>query len=218
MIRLVLAARPGETRAAYEYVEGIYFPIAIGVFAAVLSITVLLLVLGWRRKQAGIRSEANLLEGGYAIGLACVVAFLVWVTFTTMDTEDSRVANPGVRIRVIASRWAWRFVYPNGAMVIANSTWNPPAAPVPTETEVEFAGTSLDVIHGFWIPGERFMRQVLPGYTTRFDIVFQHAGRLLGECSVYCGEQHERMHFAIDALSPNAFRQWLAANRNKVIA
>lgn len=215
--RLLLAARPGETRKAYEYVESIYFPIAIGVFAAIVSITALFLVLGWRRKQAGERHEANLLEGTYAICLACVVAFLVYVTFSTESPEDQRVANPGVRIRVIAARWTWRFVYPNGATIVANSTWQPPLAPVPTGTEVEFAGTSQDVIHGFWVPEQRYMRQVIPGYVTRFDLVFHHAGVMMGVCSVYCGDQHERMHFALRAISPAAFREWLTANARKVI-
>lgn len=208
----------GRTRAAFEHVESIYFPIAIGVFALICAILALFLVMGWRRKQAGGKHEANLLEGSYALLLACFVAGLTYVTFTTLDPEDERVAHPGTIIKVVAARWTWRFEYPGGATVVAAATWNPPAAPVPVNTEVEFEGTSQDVIHGFWVPEERFMRQLLPGYTTRFDLVFEHPGSYMGECSVFCGDEHEFMHFLLKAVSPAQYKAWLSENAGKVIS
>jgi cytochrome c oxidase subunit 2 len=208
----------GNTRHDYEYVEGIYFPIAIAVFGVICATLIALLLAGRRRSHAGKRHEANRLEAAYALGLAFIVVFLVYTTFTTLNPEDERVSHPTARIRVVAARWSWRFEYPGGATVIANATWSPPVAPVPVGTEVEFQAISQDVIHGFWVPEERFMRQVFPGYLTRFDLVFSRSGRYLGECSVYCGDQHEMMHFVLQAMPLPAFRAWLSANAGKVIA
>jgi cytochrome c oxidase subunit 2 len=199
-----------DTRHAYEHVRGIYFPIAIGVFALVVGTLLALLVLGARRRRADSgHSEAPRVEIAYALLLAAVVAFLLVVTFRAEAPIDRAVADPRLRIGVTAAQWSWRFSYPNGATVTAVSTWRPPVAYVPTGVEVEFAGSSRDVIHGFWVPQLHFQRQFLPGYTTRFDLRFDEPGRYGGECSVFCGDQHSEMHFAIEAVSPERFQRWL---------
>ena len=207
-----------NTKHAYEHVWGIYLPIAIGVFAIVVGTLLVLLVRGARRSEAGPRSEALPLEIAYACALACVAAFLVWVTFRAETPIDHLVARPGLRIRVIAAQWSWRFIYANGAMVTAISTWHPPVAYVPTGTEVEFNGTSEDVIHGFWVPRLHFQRQILPGYVTHFDMLFEAPGYYGGECSVFCGEHHSEMHFALEAVSPSRFREWLTREGKRASA
>jgi cytochrome c oxidase subunit 2 len=146
----------------------------------------------------------------YACVLAGVVAFLLWVTFTSETPIDRTAAHPGVRIKVIAAQWSWRFIYPGGVTVADVDTWHPASAYLPTGTELEFVGSSEDVIHGFWVPGLHYQRQFVPGYTTRFDLLFSNPGYYGGECSVLCGEDHSEMHFALQAVSPQSFRAWLA--------
>ncbi len=199
-----------NTAHAYEHVEGIYLPIAVGVFVLVLGTLLALLILGARRKTPGRRSQALVLETAYACVLAAMVAFLLWVTFTAETPIDRTAAHPGVRIKVIAAQWSWRFIYPDGVSIADVDTWHPAPAYVPTGSEVEFVGSSEDVIHGFWVPRLHYQRQFVPGYTTRFDLLFQTSGYYGGECSVLCGEDHSEMHFAIRAVSPRRFGAWLA--------
>lgn len=199
-----------STRRASDHVWGIYLPIAIGVFALVLGILLALLAVGSRRSRPGSRSQAPTLEIAYAAGLACVAAFLVWVTFRAETPIDRLVAHPTLRIRLVAAQWSWRFIYPNGVQVADINTWHPAPAYVPTGTEVEFIGTSEDVIHGFFVPRLHYQRQVLPGYSTHFDLTFENAGMYPGQCSVLCGENHTQMHFAVRAVSPARFQEWLA--------
>jgi cytochrome c oxidase subunit II len=199
-----------DTLHAYQHVKDIYFPIAIAVFVLLLVTLVILLVRGARRRGApGRKSDVLGFEIVYATLLACVAAFLVVVTFRAETPIDRTVAHPALRVRVTAAQWSWRFEYPNGAVVVAVSTWRPPVALVPTGVEVEFSGSSRDVIHGFWVPQLHFQRQFLPGYVTRFDLRFDKAGRYGGTCSVFCGDQHSQMHFAIEAVSPERFQRWL---------
>ena len=199
-----------DTLHAYDHVRGIYFPIAIGVFAFVVLALAILLIGGARRSAPGRRSQAPKFELAYALLLGCVAAFLVWVTFTAETPIDRTAAHPALRVKVTAAQWSWRFEYPGGATVTAISTWNPPVAFVPTGEEVEFAGSSRDVIHGFWVPQLHFQRQLLPSYTTRFDLRFDTAGLYGGECSVFCGEDHSEMHFELRAVSPAQFQGWLS--------
>lgn len=202
-----------ETRHAYEHVSGIYFPIAIGVFALVVGVLlVLLLHAVLRKRPPGRRHEANVAEGTYALVLVGVVVFLLWWTFHTENSEDRVIAHPGLRIVVTAAQWSWHFTYPNGKTVTAVDTWNPPAAEVPLNTEIEIVGRSRDVIHGFWVPRLRFQRQLIPGQQTRFDLIFDQAGRYLGECSVYCGLRHSQMHFVLQAVPRSAYNRWVAGS------
>jgi len=205
-----------NTKHAYEHVWGIYLPIAIVVFAIVIGTLLVLLIRGARNKEAGQRSEALPVEVAYAFALACVAAFLVWVTFRAETPIDRLVAHPGLRIKVIAAQWSWRFIYSNGVQVADVDTWHPTPAYVPAGTEVEFSGTSEDVIHGFWVPELHYQRQVLPGYTTHFDLIFEKLGLYKGECSVLCGEDHSEMHFALEAVSPARFQEWLAREGRRV--
>jgi cytochrome c oxidase subunit II len=203
-----------DTLRAYRHVYGIYVPIAIGVFALVVGALLLLLVRGARRRRAPDgRSDALGFELAYAVLLAGVVAVLVTITFRTETPLDQLAASPALRIRVSAGQWSWRFEYPGGATVEAVSTWHPAAAPVPVGREVEFVGSSRDVIHGMWVAQLHFQRQLLPGYQTRFDLRFERPGRYGGACSVFCGDQHSQMHFAIEALAPERFERWLRAHR-----
>jgi cytochrome c oxidase subunit II len=167
-------------------------------------------VRGAHRKAPGGRSRAPVVEVVYAGALALVSAFLLWVTFTAETPIDRTAAHPGFQIRVIAAQWSWRFIYPGGVSVADVDTWHPTRAYVPTGTLVEFVGSSEDVIHGFWVPELHYQRQLVPGYATRFDLVFQKPGYYGGECSVLCGEDHGEMHFALEAVSPQSFRGWLA--------
>jgi cytochrome c oxidase subunit II len=200
-----------DTHHAYDHVAGVYFPIAIAVLAIVLLTLAFLLVRGRLRRRPGARSEATVVESAYALLLAGVVAFLLYTTFTAETPIDRALASPGLRVRVLAAQWSWRFEYPGGLTVTAVSSWAPPVALVPTGTEVEFDGVSQDVIHGFWVPQLRYMRQLFPGHSSRFDLIFHEAGLYGGVCSVFCGQQHTRMHFELEAVPPAEFRRWLSS-------
>jgi cytochrome c oxidase subunit II len=200
-----------STLHAYDHVAGIFFPIAIAVFACVVIILGVLLALGARRRAPSRRSEANRLETVYAIVLGATVGVLVWITFTAETPIDRLVTRPGLAVKVVAAQWSWTFRYANGTTVSAVASWSPAVALVPSGVEVQFDATSRDVIHGFWIPGLHYLRQVIPGYTTRFDLLFAKPGRYQGECAVFCGLLHPQMHFEIQAVSPARFRSWLAS-------
>jgi cytochrome c oxidase subunit II len=200
-----------DTHHAFEHVKAVYLPIAIVVFTLVVGAVLILLVRGAGRDRPGRRSNALRLELANAAVLACMAAFLVVITFRTETPLDHTVAHPALRVRVIAAQWSWRFEYPGGVAVAAVSTWHPRPALVPTGVEIEFAGISRDVIHGFWVPQLSFMRQLLPGHVSRFDLIFHAPGTYMGTCSVFCGEQHTEMHFALQAVPAVQFERWLAS-------
>ncbi|MBC7460395.1 MAG: hypothetical protein H7287_03435 [Thermoleophilia bacterium] len=65
---------------------------------------------------------------------------------------------------------------------------------VPIDTKVHFQVASLDVVHGFTIPGRTNVNlEVLPGHVSEVTQTFHKAGRFLILCNEYCGSGHHFM-------------------------
>src|SRR3954453_13998957 len=144
--------KPLDTRNQFFDAWNVYWPIALAVFLVILG-TVLFLALRYRSNigegPTG-KDERTPREVGYAIGLACIAAFLVFLTFSRMPgSEDANATGKPVDVRVTAARWNWRFEYPKSGYVEQGTKQHIPVLRVPVNTKIEFTGTSLDVIHSF---------------------------------------------------------------------
>ena len=198
-----------DTLQQYQRVEDVFLPVAVGVGVAFSSAIVLAVWRGRRRSRAGGRTENNLLEGLYVALLAVAAGLLVAVTFGAEDDVRAADAAPGLRVRVVAAKWRWRFEYPAQRITIQGTETRVPTLVVPADTEIEFEGESLDVVHGFWIPAVRFQRELFAGRPTRFRLRFEHPGFLSSSrCSFFCGLHHQDMRFGVEVLSPADFRTW----------
>jgi cytochrome c oxidase subunit 2 len=98
--------------------------------------------------------------------------------------------SPGVRqtgpnqneVDVIAQAW---FFYPN-------------VIKLPAGAEVTFKVTSVDVIHGFYIPGTTVNMMVIPGHISVTHYRFEQHGDYLLLCNEYCGKEHHTMHAKVE--------------------
>lgn len=179
-----------DTRDVYDGLAGLYLPVAIVVFVAIV------LALAWAVRSDGpARDENRALELVYAGALTIVAAVLIAFTFRATDRENARAATPVEVVRVVAGKWDWRFEHASGRVEHDVLT-------VPAGQEIEFRATSVDVIHGFWIPALKFQRQVIPGRTTTFRLTFPRAGWVTsGACSFFCGLEHARMRFSVNVVA-----------------
>jgi len=209
-----------DTRHNFFDVWNVYWPIALAVLVIVAGLALLFLFRNRARdgddERPGGRDEHTPLEVGYAVGLACVAAFLVALTFSRMPGDaDSAASEPPVAIEVTASRWNWRFEYPGGA--VEQGTKNHvPVLRVPVGRPIAFRGTSLDVIHSFWVPEARFKRDLFPGMRTRWEMVFDRVANWPGggECAEFCGLEHARMVFDVLVMPRGEFEAWLGTVRS----
>lgn len=65
---------------------------------------------------------------------------------------------------------------------------------VPEDTKVHFKVASLDVVHGYQIPGVSNVNlEVLPGHVSEVTQEFSAPGRYLILCHEYCGSGHHFM-------------------------
>ncbi|MGZ4326896.1 MAG: cytochrome c oxidase subunit II [Solirubrobacteraceae bacterium] len=201
-----------DTRHDYEHLSSIYIPIAIGVFAVVV-LAILFCVLRYRRRppeRAARWHENNRLEGGYALVLAGVVAFLLYLTFTAehrVDTVSAR-ERPSVIVDVTGSKWEWTFRYRDYGITQRTGTVGRQPLVVPTGQAVHFNLSTTDVIHAFWVPEVRFKRDLIPGATQSVTLVFPDAGTFQGQCAEFCGLRHADMVFIVRAVAPATFAAW----------
>lgn len=218
-----------DTRKQYEDLAAVYWPIGVGVFAVVI---VLIVVFAVRYRSDDDRpveepSRAKVVEPVYAFGLACVAAGLAYLTFSTMAEleagvpggrsaagEVAAVGPPALEVTVTAARWNWRFDYPRYGITQVGSGTRLPTLVVPTGN-VRFAVTSVDVVHSFFIPDERYKRDAFPERFNDFTLGFEHPGfrRGGGKCAEYCGLRHSYMNFDVRVLDPASFERWAQAKR-----
>jgi cytochrome c oxidase subunit 2 len=212
------------TRDHYSHLFDIYWPIGVGV-GVVVWLATLLAVWRYRARRVGEdwptgKDENMPVEIGYALLLVCVVAMLLYFTYSTMSGYERTGARPvGETVQVTAAKWNWRFAYPKYGIVSEGYGAGRvlPTLTVPANTTIRFRATSDDVIHAFWIPYERFQVQIFPGremaWTMSFDTASIGRHRDWGECNQFCGTYHAYMHFNVDVLSPGDFRRWVQQHR-----
>jgi cytochrome c oxidase subunit 2 len=201
-----------DTRHEYERVFAIYVPIAVGVFV-VIVLAIAITVVRYRGRDPALAArwaENNRIEVAYALLLACVVAFLLYVSLSAEHQVDTVAARerPSVTIDVTGSKWEWLFRYPGYGIERASGTVGRQAVIVPAGRTVRFDLSSADVIHSFWIPELRFKRDLIPGTTERVTLVFDRLGVFGGQCAEFCGLRHADMVFTIRVVAPARFATW----------
>lgn len=110
-------------------------------------------------------------------------------------------------INVIAQKWNWEFIYPNG--------YSGDELHVPAGQPVKLVMSSKDVIHSLSIPAFRVKRDVVPG---RYAFIWFEALHTSNElvryplyCTEYCGTSHSDMRATV-VVHPTreSFDDWLA--------
>lgn len=202
----------GDTRQEFLSLFSVYEWLMVAVTAIVFS-SILYAIVRYRRRGDELpraRDKNVPAESLYAVLLTCIAAALVALTFRAEARIDPVASDPKVRIEITAFQWQWRFHYAGTERTIVGGPDFEPVLTVPAKETVEFSGRSSDVIHSFWVPDERFKRDLFPFRTTRFDLVFDRVGTHPGHCAEFCGLRHADMNFRVRVLSAPDFRTWLA--------
>lgn len=171
--------------------------------------------------------------------LAGFCGMYAWMALTAQILwAETRYAGPlptAMHIEVVGEQFQWYFRYPGQdekfgmtrpALVDA-AAGNPlgidPSDPngrddvvssvlvVPAGREVELRLRSLDVMHGFFIPGMRLKEDAIPGMTLHVHFTPEKSGTYPILCSQVCGMGHDRMQARLMVVSPADYAKWIAA-------
>ncbi len=114
-----------------------------------------------------------------------------------------RRTPPGaMTVKVTARQWSWLFTYENGR--------TSPDLVVPVDRDVRVLLSSVDVIHGFFVPALRIKQDAVPGMTTHLWFRATEPGTTDILCSQYCGERHSDMLATLAVVSADQFAAWYA--------
>jgi cytochrome c oxidase subunit 2 len=74
---------------------------------------------------------------------------------------------------------------------------------------VKFTLRSNDVIHSFWVPAFLFKMDVIPGQRNVFEVTPTKVGTYKGKCAELCGQDHARMLFNVEVVSPADYQSYV---------
>jgi cytochrome c oxidase subunit 2 len=219
---------PNADRIASLYT--VVLVLAALVFVGVTAATAYALV----RYRAARNPVAAQIRGHTRLEIAWTVAATLLIVFlavfslgklSAIENPDRAAASPvavaaagvgdrsedSLRIRVVGSRYAWRYEYPNGAYA-----YHAMVAPVGVTVELEVV--SVDVVHSWWIPklGGKF--DAVPGYVNRTWFRLLKAGVYRGQCAELCGRNHADMVAEVRGVAPVAYARWVADKKREVAA
>jgi cytochrome c oxidase subunit 2 len=83
---------------------------------------------------------------------------------------------------------------------------------LPAGHEVDLGIRSIDVIHGFFIPGMRLKQNAVPGMEMHVHFIPAIPGDYAILCSQVCGLGHARMQTRLKVVSAGEFDAWLASH------
>ncbi|HEU4565082.1 MAG TPA: cytochrome c oxidase subunit II [Gemmatimonadaceae bacterium] len=218
------AAQPGSTLSmrgatgASEARLGWYLVIVSLVVIVVMAALVLAAALRGRRRRPGdehaIAAEGSglswVMVGGVLVPAVILTATFLF-TVLTLDAVAAPPRAPAATVRVVGHRWWWEVHYPGRSPADEAVTANEIHIPVGEPVRVELA--SADLIHSFWVPQLGGKTDAIPGQTNVTWMEAREPGVYYGRCGEYCGSQHAHMQLRVVAESPQAFRAWVAAQR-----
>jgi cytochrome c oxidase subunit 2 len=214
------------------------FKLWAGMFIAGLVVAIFVWgLIGWavvfyRRRNEDIPRQFHHhipLEIIWTVTPLLMVLVIFYFTVITENEVDAVANRPNEVINVQAYRWGWRFTYENSAGkpqgVIIETSAEPkllaqpatskeyPQLVLPVNATIHINLSSLDVIHGFYVPAFNFSRYAQPGVTNEFDLTTTTTGIFPGQCTQYCGLYHAEMLFSVRVESQSSFDSWLSSEQ-----
>jgi cytochrome c oxidase subunit 2 len=183
--------------------------ILFGVGALVMA---LVLVVLWLAMYGSPRARARLAGGNAVVAGGIVLPALTLTGLLGYGVWAMRVDARGLereveRIAVVGEQWWWRLTYlgPDGRPFASANEIR-----IPVGRAVEFALTSTDVIHSFWVPSLGGKVDMIPGRATKLRLAAHRSGVFRGPCAEYCGGPHALMTANIVAMPADEFEAWRA--------
>ncbi|HTN62232.1 MAG TPA: cytochrome c oxidase subunit II [Devosia sp.] len=162
-------------------------------------------VVGARRPKSEHFADRFIIGGGVIFPIVVLALLLVFGLSLLPGWAEDDPAD--LRVHVSAEQYWWRVAYETqgGRIESANELH------LPVDATTEFALTSPDVIHSFWIPVLGGKMDAIPGRTNVLRLTPTKPGVYRGVCAEFCGASHALMAFDVVVHTKTDFAAWLAA-------
>jgi cytochrome c oxidase subunit 2 len=177
-------------------------------------------------------SHNTLLE---VVWTAVPIVILVIIAIPSMKLLffSAKAADYDMTLKVTGHQWYWSYSYPDQDEITFDSFPVPEDAltegqprllavdnPVvlPVDTTIQVLVASDDVIHNWAVPALGMKKDATPGRVNETWVRIQEEGTYYGMCSELCGVNHYFMPIQVEAVSKEAFAQWVEEAKEKFAA
>ncbi len=214
------AAAPGAGEAQLGW-----FLIAVSCLVVLVVLVLLPIAALWRRRErtqgapgtiidSAVPSDAReqrwLVLWALLVPTGILTAAFVF-TVVTINAAAVPPSHPSAgRATVTGHQWWWEIAYDDSSgqgFTTANEMHLPVGQPIRITLQ------TADVIHSFWVPQLAGKTDIIPGQDNTMWIEARQPGVFSGPCGEYCGAQHAQMRLTVVAESPDAYRAWVATQR-----
>jgi cytochrome c oxidase subunit II len=185
-------------------------------FGGLALITGLLVFAWFRRGRRGFGSDPDDPHPGekpswfIVVGMGVVFPLMVVVALFIVGngviirvTQAPAASSTAMTVDAIGHQWYWEFRYPGTRAVTADELH------IPVRTRINLVGTTVDVIHSFWVPELNRKIDTIPGRRNRILLYANRVGVYRGDCAEFCGLQHAHMGMLVFVQPKAQFRTWL---------
>jgi cytochrome c oxidase subunit II len=179
------------------------------VSAVVYVLVMLFLLVALRRRsqnEQGVRTGVAV-----AIGLTVVTLFGLLVSSVLTGRAIASDQSAPIEITLTGRQWWWQFDYDHTDASKRFTTANELTIPVGIPVKIWLK--SPDVIHSFWVPNLNGKQDLIPGKDNQIVLQATKAGVYRGQCAEFCGFQHAKMAFWVNAVAPADYVKWVESQR-----
>ncbi|GGF25588.1 cytochrome ubiquinol oxidase subunit II [Aliidongia dinghuensis] len=135
---------------------------------------------------------------------------IAWVGSHDLDPPKPlpSTTNP-IEIQAVSLDWKWLFIYPEQGVATVNQLVVPAGAPL------SFELTAEGVMNCFFVPQLGSQIYTMPRMVTRLHLQADQPGSYPGLSAQFSGDGFSKMHFTVEAVSPDKFTEWVNATRGK---
>jgi cytochrome o ubiquinol oxidase subunit II len=135
---------------------------------------------------------------------------IAWIGAHELDPRKSLESSvKPVTVQVASLDWKWLFIYPDQGIASVNTLT------IPSGTPISFDLTSSGVMNSFFVPQLGSQIYTMAGMVTHLELQAQKPGVYPGFSAQFSGDGFADMNFAVDAVPPDQFAQWVASTRSK---
>jgi cytochrome c oxidase subunit 2 len=196
--------------------ENFYAVAAVCGFVLIaVEATLIFFVLRYRRRNRPPDAEGPQIHGNTRLELlwtgvpVLLLALIVAYTFYKLpgiDDPPKAAAANALRVEVEGRQFYWLYKYPDGTI-----TYDTLIVPVGRVVEVDVTAPDFDVIHSWWIPALAGKRDAIPGRVNHTWFQAEGEGEYGGNCTEFCGLQHNAMVATVRAVPADRWEAELRA-------